>query len=340
MPYPSNRPASPRFRRAARFAAATLAAPLLSSCFMTSPYPAAEGTFERRLEVGSPANLDVAAGTGSITVRVTETRTVHVIGKVRAFPSATPFGLSPTERVQRIVNDPPVEQNGNSIRIGHIDDWELDRNIEISYEVEVPGMTNVVAHAGTGSIAIQGTGGTADLTTGTGSIHAVAVKSLRAGTGTGDITLDSISGGLTATVGTGSISSTNISGPVTARVGTGNVGVAQTAPGDVDVVVATGTVTLANIRGRVSARDSSGSIVIDGEPQGDWRLSTVSGSITARLPQRSAFYLDASTVSGMIRSSHAVTVNAVNGLKSLRGQVGSGGPTVQAHTISGSIEID
>jgi DUF4097 and DUF4098 domain-containing protein YvlB len=187
---------------------------------------------------------------------------------------------------------------------------------------------------------IQGIGGTADLTTGTGSIEPVAVKSLRAKAGTGEITIDGVTGAVAASVGTGSISCTNVSGPLTAGTGTGNVEIAQVDPGDVDVTVSSGTIKLSNVRGRVNARNSSGSIVVDRDANGDWRLNSVSGSIMARLPQQRGFYLDASTVSGTIRSSHPVTVNAVNGLKSVRGQVGSGGPTVQAHTISGSIEID
>jgi len=41
-------------------------------------------------------------------------------------------------KIKRLEDNPPIQQSGNDIRIGHIDDPELRHNISISYEVTVP----------------------------------------------------------------------------------------------------------------------------------------------------------------------------------------------------------
>ena len=49
-------------------------------------------------------------------------------------------------RVRRIEANPPIEQNGNSIRIGQMRDDDLYRNVSISYEVTGEGEPVVQIH--------------------------------------------------------------------------------------------------------------------------------------------------------------------------------------------------
>ena len=50
-------------------------------------------------------------------------------------------GINADEKVKRIVANPPVEQTGNVIRIGRIEDSELRNNVSISYEITSPAET-------------------------------------------------------------------------------------------------------------------------------------------------------------------------------------------------------
>ncbi len=115
------------------FAASVLAALV---CLPALPATAsAEGSFQRTLHVTGPVNLEVTTGSGSIHVRTGNTTQVQVTGRIKA---TTWFEGNAEERVKRIEANPPIQQSGNDIRIGHIDDPELRHNISISYELTVP----------------------------------------------------------------------------------------------------------------------------------------------------------------------------------------------------------
>jgi hypothetical protein len=52
------------------------------------------------------------------------------------------------QRVHAIESNPPIQQNGNVIRIGHMEDPELRRGISVSYEVTVPAETKLRSQTG------------------------------------------------------------------------------------------------------------------------------------------------------------------------------------------------
>jgi len=109
-----------------------LAQPLLAAW----PFNA-EGSFERTLSVTGEVDLNVTTGSGSITVRPGESGRVYVKAQIRA------RGGDAEEKVRRLEASPPIEQNGNVIRIGRIEDRELRRNVSISYELVVPATTRL-----------------------------------------------------------------------------------------------------------------------------------------------------------------------------------------------------
>src|SRR5713226_3154487 len=110
---------------------------------------AAEGKFERTLKVTGAVDLDIQTGAGSIQIRSGDAATVRILGTIRARGDWRD-DRDVEERVRRLESNPPIEQNGNSIRIGHLDDRESQRNISISYEVSVPAETRVRSHTGSG----------------------------------------------------------------------------------------------------------------------------------------------------------------------------------------------
>ena len=105
--------------------------------------------------MGSPASLSVTTILGNISIRGTDTGSVHIVGTVRAFNATGSYGVSAAERVRQWVDDPPIRQNGNSVAI-ETGGRERNRNVGVSYEIEVPRETRVIANDVNGSITIQG----------------------------------------------------------------------------------------------------------------------------------------------------------------------------------------
>ncbi|MCC7008551.1 MAG: DUF4097 family beta strand repeat protein [Acidobacteria bacterium] len=300
----------------------------------------AEGTFSRTLQVTGPVSLDISTGSGRVVVVSGAAGHVVVEGQIRANEDGM-FGrltLDPEERVRRLVSAPPVEQSGGSIRIGHIDDEDLRRNISISYRVTVPADTAVVSRTGSGSQQIEGLARDVTVTTGSGSIRLRQIGgAVRASTGSGSIVADGIGGDFDARTGSGPIEGTGVSGRMMARTGSGGIRLAQSGPGDVDVSAGSGRIDLSGIRGGVRAHTSSGSLTVSGEQTADWRLSTSSGSVDVDLAGSPAFDLDAS--GGSIETEYPITVTGSLSRRRLRGAVNGGGPLLQVQTSSGRVRI-
>ncbi len=86
----------------------------------------AKGTFERILAVSGPADITVTAGSGSIVMRPGDRSTVRVLGKIELWEEDE---RDAHERVSRIEANPPIEQDGGSVRIGDIRDETLRRGV-------------------------------------------------------------------------------------------------------------------------------------------------------------------------------------------------------------------
>lgn len=298
---------------------------------------AVEGHFERTLNVNGPVDLDINTGSGNITVRTGTSDTVEVRGRIR---STEWFGGHAEERVHRLESNPPIQQSGNTIHIGHIEDSELRHNISISYEVKVPPQTELKAHSGSGDQTIDGIRGPLEANAGSGGLRISNIgDAVRAETGAGGIDLEHIKGNVRAKTGSGSIRATDIAGGFDANTGSGHVSLEQAAPGAVRVETGSGGMELRGVRGSLEARAGSGGIRIDGDPLGGWLVHTGSGSVHLRLPNDARFNLNAHTSSGSISMNHPVTVEGTLGRKEVRGKVRGGGVEVEVQTGSGDIEI-
>jgi hypothetical protein len=320
--------------------ALTMALAASAACSAQDRY--AEGSFDRTLKVSGAVDLTVATGAGSITVRPGDNSSVHVSAKIRVNEGWHISLGEAQDKVKRLEANPPIEQNGNTIRIGEIRDEDLRRNVSISYEVSTPADTRLRSSSGSGSQTIEGMKGPAEISTGSGGLHISRIGGeVRANTGSGSITLDDVNGSVRASTGSGSIHANGIAGGLTARTGSGTVELSQTAAGDVDIETGSGGVELRGANGRVRVHAGSGSLHAEGKPTGDWDLHTASGSVTLRLPADAAFNLEASTGSGNISTTHELTVTGVvGGRHELHGKAHGGGPVISAHTSSGSIRVE
>ena len=182
------------------------------SLSLVMPAMAAEGHFARTLQVSGAVELDVQTGSGSINVRSGDSSTVRVTGTIKAngslFDSA-----SAEKKVHYLETNPPIEQHGNIIKIGHVEDPELTRNISISYEIVAPAETRLRSGSGSGEETISGLRGPVEASSGSGSLKLNDIgDTVRASTGSGHITVENVKGSVHASTGSGEIVATGVAG--------------------------------------------------------------------------------------------------------------------------------
>jgi len=302
---------------------------------------AAKGSFQRTVTVLGEPEIDLRTGSGSVEVRPGTEGRVEITGHIRA-NEGWGFGssLSAEERVRRLEAEPPIQQSGNLVRIGHLADDRLGRGVSISYVLRVPAGSRVKSRTGSGSQDVEGVNGAVDVESGSGSVTLTRLGgSARGSTGSGSIDANAIAGALTVSTGSGSIHAAGVNGAIHARTGSGGIDIAQTGPGDVDAQAGSGTVRLHGIRGGVRASTGSGGLDVQGALAGDWRLSASSGSIHVDLLPGQGFELDATTGSGSIDVGPPITLSGKVDRRRVQGTVGGGGPLLHVRTSSGGVQI-
>ena len=310
------------------------------SLSLPAPIRAAEGHFARTLQVSGPVDLEIQTGSGTIEVRTGDSSTVRITGTIRS--SGGWFDSGGTDnRVHYLEANPPIEQHGNLIKIGHLEDHELEHNISISYEIVTPVETRLRSNSGSGEQSVDGLRGPVEASSGSGHLKLTNIGDMvRASTGSGRISLQGVKGNVHASTGSGEITATGVAGGLHASTGSGSVTLRQTAPGDVEVSTGSGTLQLEGVHGAVRANTASGNILVEGEGQDSWRLSTASGNVTVRLPSQQGFTLHARTVSGNVHTDREMTVQGTLGKHELEGKVGGGGFLLDVSTVSGNIRVD
>lgn len=312
---------------------------LLSVCSWASNV---EGSFDRTLNVSSgTVDLDLRTGAGNITVRSGSGNTVSIHAKIQAHDNwLWNSGLSADERVKRLEANPPIEQNGNNIRIGYISDESLRNNVAISYDIVTPRDSRVRSSTGSGGQQISDIGGMVRASTGSGNLKLNNIGGeVHANTGSGSISVEDVKARAYTETGSGTIEAVRIAGGFYGRTGSGDIRFEQTAPGDVEVRTGSGTIRLRNVRGRLQAGTGSGEIEAQGDIAGDWRLHTGSGSIRVELPKQAKFDVDARSSSGSVTVDHPVTVQGTLRRNHIEGAVNGGGTKLDISTASGSIHV-
>ncbi len=299
-----------------------------------------EGSFERTLQVTGAVDLDVQSGSGRILVSPGASGTVRVSARIRG-DNAWFSAADVEKRIRQIEQNPPVDQQGNVIRIGRFADEDLVRNISISYDITVPAQTKLGARTGSGSIEVGAIAGPASLKSGSGSVTVGRVGGqVDVSTGSGSIEVEGAAS-LEARSGSGSIRASAVAGPASANAGSGSITLAQTGKGDVAATTGSGSIRLTGVDGGARVKSGSGSIRIDGRPSGPWSVHVASGGITLTLPPDAAFDLDAESNSGNIDSVHPVTMTVTGKVdkRHVVGKVRGGGPLVDVRASSGDITI-
>jgi hypothetical protein len=263
----------------------------------------ADSNFERTLSAGSSPNVSISTGSGYIRLHPGSGDQIHIIGHVHSSHGWMGGGGDADSRVQQIVSNPPIVQNGNDITIGERHNNDLFHNISIDYEITLPRGSAINSTTGSGDVEIQDVGASVKAQSGSGSVRVHGVQGMTTlGTGSGDIELQ------------------------------------QNGPGDVKAETGSGSIRLHGISGGLRASTGSGDIEAEGQPTTDWKVTTGSGSV--RLSVGNAhFNLDADTGSGNISVAQPMTMQGSLNRHHVSAVVGGGGPTIRVGTGSGDIQI-
>lgn len=253
-------------------------------------------SFDRTLSVSGQVQLSVATGSGDIRLTPGSGNQVHIHAQIKV-------GREGSEELARqIAANPPIEQNGNVIRIGaqHEEHW---RGISIDYQIEAPADAALNASSGSGDITDNGVGQNAKLNTGSGDVIA-----------------------------------TGLQGSFIINTGSGNIQTSQTGAGDAKVETGSGDIDIKDVHGGLRAITGSGDIKASGTPSAAWQLQTGSGNIEFS-PGNAPLTLDASTGSGGISTEHAMMMQGSLNTHHITGNLNGGGPTVRLETGSGDIHV-
>ena len=259
---------------------------------------------------------------GDITVRNGAAGTVSIHAKIHSGNSW--FGGDHKAEVQELQNNPPIRQNGNSIRIDYVN----LNNISIDYEITVPENTAVRAHTGSGDQTVEGLKGNVDLESGSGDLQSRTPDRR-----------DALPDGI------GKRARTR-----TCRSGEDQRRAAATSRSKKRARVtsrsalAPGNITVNGINGGFHAEAGSGDIHGKGMPKNLWSVRTGSGNVNLQVPSDAAFDVDISSSSGSVTLGHPVTTTVQGRIqesrKSVVGKVRGGGPTISVHTGSGDVAVD
>lgn len=278
------------------------------------------GTFERHYNLSGPANLEVFTRSGDITVHSGPAGAISITGKIHV-GDAWLFGDRNVD-VKSIESNPPVRQDGNSVRIDYVN----MRNISIDYEITAPADTTVSSHTGSGDQTLDG-------------LHArITLES-----GSGDVKLSRIEGEMSVHTGSGDVVADDVSGTFTGEAGSGDIRLHDRS-GDVRIRTGSGNIELRDLSGGLHAEAGSGDVTAEGKLGGDWELRTGSGNVNVHIPPDTAFDVEARTSSGNLHIDAPVTMTVQGNVgreqHAISGKVRGGGHLMRVHTGSGDIHIE
>src|SRR5215472_13223616 len=103
---------------------AMLRGPLVCAAVAVLAVPAFAGdsaTFDKSFAVTAPVRLEVSNGSGNVEIRGSADGVVHIHGKV--MPGGWSIFGGSGKSVEEVAANPPIEQSGNTIRIGKNVSW-------------------------------------------------------------------------------------------------------------------------------------------------------------------------------------------------------------------------
>jgi DUF4097 and DUF4098 domain-containing protein YvlB len=298
---------------------------------------AADNTFKRTFKVsGGVTRVELSNSSGNVEIRGGADGQVHIQGTVT--PGGWALFGNTEKNAQEVVANPPLEQNGDTIRIGKSSSWL--KNVSIEYKIEVPRSTEIDAGVASGGITVSQVKGPVKANSASGYVHVYNVeRDVQVSAASGSIEVTGIGGYVSVNSASGDVTISDTKGDVKATAASGSIRIQR--PGDrVEASSASGAVEVVGANKDVKVHLISGSITVIGNPTGNrlWDLKTVSGSVEIKVPSNASFLLSAESTSGGIRTSMPVIIEEQN-KHSLRAHVGDSSGRVEVHTVSGGIDV-
>lgn len=276
---------------------------LLTAILSVTTVALADNTFDKTLNVSGQSDLYVSTGSGNIHITPGNSGQIHIVGHVHAGWSS--FG-DVNSRIQRIVENPPITQSGNTVRVGEVTDHSLFNNVSIDYDVTVPADVALNLHSGSGDVDVNNAG-----------------RFVSAGSGSGNVRVR------------------GTRGPLDLESGSGDLQADDAGAGDVKAKTGSGNIRINGFSGGFTAKTGSGDIEATGRLQGGGMIATGSGDVRLHLTPDSRFTVEGATGSGDIRVKMpgVVAANTDTSRHHVTTQVNGGGPALQIRTGSGDIDI-
>lgn len=300
------------------------------------PASAQRVTFERTYMVSAAPTLDVSTIRGQIDVSVGDTERIVVKGS-----ATVRYGVpaSAYELVKRVAANPPIQQEGATLRLRPPTGADEQRAMTVAYDVSVPRGTIVKASSDSGATTISGVTGHVSVRT---ESAAIAIRELGGDaeltTGSGAVQVDGITGNLRVATQSSRVSVRDVAAGLHVRTQSGAIEGTFRGNGTVDVGTASSAIDLMGVNGGLVATSNSGRIRVSGLPTAPWQVTGGSGSFELDFDSNAKLTLDARSGSGSV----SVEGSALQGSTSkgaASGTIGGGGPLVRANSRSGSIRI-
>jgi len=297
--------------------------------------PSVSGAFDRNYNVSGPLRLELTNASGDVDITGSADGKVHVRGEVRA----SGFGFdNPQKRLDDTLANPPIEQRGDTIRIGK--EMSRIRNVSIAYTIQVPRDTEVSATVASGAQTIRGVRGPVKVQAASGAIRVEKIeRDVQLTTASGSVSASDIGNDVRVSSASGSVTVSNTRGDVRVNALSGVIRVSNPG-GRVEADNASGEVEIQGAAKDVKSHAASGGVSVQGNPGADsyWELKTVSGAVQLGVPASANLHLSAEAVSGEIRTDIPIVIEE-QGKHSLRAHMGSGGGRLDVHTVSGEIRV-
>lgn len=298
---------------------------------------AVSGNFDRSFNVTGPIRLELTNASGDVNITGSSDAKVHVHGEVHA----SGFGFdNPQKRLDDTMSNPPVEQQGDTIRVG--EDFSHLRNVSIAYTIQVPHDTEVDANVASGAENIRDLRGPVKVHAASGTIRVEKIeRDADLTTASGSVTANDIGSDVDVSSASGNVAVSNVKGDVHVKAFSGVIRVSHPG-GRVEGNTTSGEVDIQDAAKDVTAHAISGRVYVEGNPgaQGYWNLKTASGGVQISVPPSANFHLSAEAASGEIRTDIPIVIEE-QGKHSLRARVGNGngGARIEVHTASGEIRV-
>jgi DUF4097 and DUF4098 domain-containing protein YvlB len=303
-----------------------------------SPSSAQRVAFERTYMAGAMPTLDVSTIRGKIDVSVGDVDRIVVRGTATVRPGLS-VPSNAYEMAKRVAANPPIQQDGATIRLRPPTDPDEQRALTVAYDVAVPRGTTVRTSSDSGATTISGVAGQVSVRT---QSAAIEVRDLggdaEVTSGSGAVQADSVAGNLRVSTASSSVSGRNLGAGLRVRTQSGAVEGTFRGRGDVDISTGSSGIDLVGVNGGLVATSSSGRIRVSGLPSAPWQVTGGSGSFDLAFDSSAKLTLDARSGSGSVRvEGSGLEGSTAKG--SAAGTVGGGGPLVRASSRSGSIRI-